>query len=185
MIGFVEVAVGGFGAVAADGLHNLADAWVFKKQGNGLDEDDPDANRQQRKVVYWTLASLSGAVAVKAGVDLSIGVSPHDGSDIGLYAATTSFVYNSALFVRLRQGTRRHNEKLGPEMLNAAPNRNVSILRDHCIVDVASAGFAVAGAAAQHYGFMGAEEAAAIAGGLLGVKVFMPTEARLADAHEH
>lgn len=187
---FGNLALGGFElltgnvrslAVAADGLHNISDPVAYHMQCDDLLLHGANADKltRRRKAVHWIIATTSAAIAVKAGGDLVHG-SSHDVNDLSVYAAGISLLYNSGLFLRLRQGMRREHQ----EMETEAKCHDESDLQRHFLyVDIPSAALALGGVVVQKYGLQNAEQLAAMASGLLGAIAFRPTDANLNHGH--
>jgi divalent metal cation (Fe/Co/Zn/Cd) transporter len=182
-LGIAELATGNARslAVAADGLHNLGDAATYSMQSNDVLQTDMDAERvhRRRKIAHWAIAVSSGAIGIKAGLDLA-GDASHEVNNVAAYAAGASLLYNGALLARLRQGIRTQHAELG----SAIDCHQEDDLTKHLLrLDIPSAGLALGGVIAQKYGLQSAEQLAAIASGVLGVVAFRPTVSNLNHAH--
>lgn len=183
MLGCTELLTGNFRslAVAADGIHNLGDSITYGIQSNDLLKTNISADKlkRRRKTAHWIIAVSSGAIGIKAGLDLASGIDK-EANNFSLYAASASLAYNSALVLRLRSVVRQRHLELGPEI---DCHREDDLTKHFLQLDIPSAALALGGVVAQKYGLANTEQLAAMASGALGVVAFRPTAGNL--SHEH
>jgi hypothetical protein len=182
LLGAAELMTGNLNSlsVAADGVHNIGDAVTYNLQSNDiLKGHTADKLQRRRRAAHWIIAVSSGAIGLKAGYDLTTDVE-HAASNISVYAAGASCLFNGALLVRLRQGMRRTHQELGDDV---DCHQEKDLTKHLLVLDIPSAVLALGGVWAQRQGYADAEQVAAISSGVLGVVAFRPTTANL--SHDH
>lgn len=182
-LGVLELASGNFKtlSLAADGIHNIGDAITYNMQSNELIKrhDNLDVSNKRRKLSHYIIATTSGVVSLKAGIDLASNNSSMV-SDTSLYIAGASLVFNSGLFLRLRQGINRNNSNASENTKN---HHEDDLTKHFLAIDIPSAFLAVGGVIAQKHGFQDAEQIAALASGTIGMIAFRPTQKNLGHIH--
>jgi hypothetical protein len=175
-IGTAELLTGNTSAlsVAADGLHNVGDTGTYYMQAETvLNRSMPEEKRTRwRKAAHWIIAASSLGVSVKAGADLAL---DHESAvnPFAVYTAGASLLLNGWLLGRLRKGIRQ---------TEYVSNGDRDLLKHFWAVDMPSAALAVLGVMT-HGVSTAAEQALAVASGLVGAYAFRPTEANLTHGH--
>lgn len=185
-LGMLELASGGTHtlAVAADGIHNVGDAVVYGVQSDDLLNPDIAENKlqQRRFFAYSTIAALSAVVGVKSGLELITSDTAEPTNNYGLYAASASLAYSSALLARLKLGIKRAHSGSGHDGQGAC-HKEHDLLRHLVRNDLPSAALAVAGAVAQRNGIANGDNIAGLLGASLSFVSFVPTKSNLNHRH--
>jgi hypothetical protein len=178
-IGVAEsLTAGSASAMWSDVGHNIADAYVYNEQINNVQEpDSPKAKSYKRRKRMFTILSVSSALlAAKSGTELVLDTDS-SADPLALYTAGASVVFNGGIGLARYRQMKRH-KAAGHELSHHDDDVN-----KHLLVDTASAGLAFVGAAAGS-GVLG--PLAGVASGLLGAKVFFPSEKNLRHSyHAH
>lgn len=184
-LGALELLSGNFRtlSLAADGVHNIGDAVTYNIQSNDVLSKpiNQETSLKRRKIAHYIIASTSGIVALKAGVDL-MGDNNSIANDTSLYLAGASLAFNSGLFLRLKQGINRSHSEISS---NINCHHEDDLTKHFLAIDIPSALLAIGGVIAQKQGFQDAEQIAALASGAIGVIAFRPTKNNLEHQHSY
>lgn len=181
LIGTAELATGHTStlSVAADGLHNVGDAYTYYTQTENIlsKKHSEEKKQKRRKLGYWILSGTSAAIAAKAAGDI---VFDHDApqNPLTLFSASASLALNSLLASTLYRNFKK-NKKEGHK------SEHEHDIVKHLATDTASAALAVGGALAQKYGVSAIEPLAAITGAAITGWAFRPTKKNLEHSHNH